>query len=330
MPPVIELQNISKTFTERNWKTFLFRRPRQTKALADISLTVDQGEIMGLLGPNGAGKTTLIKILATLVSPDQGTGHIAGYSLAEQSSQIRKKIGLVSTNDRTFYWRLSGRDNLDFFATLYNLHGAAKKERIEQVLELTEMQHKADYRFMAYSAGQKQRLSIARAMLSEPEVLLLDEATASLDPIAARSLLDFTRKTLVNKEKKTIIWCTHNLSEADEICDRLTILHQGKVLHSGSRLLLKTIFGQKQIYAVTVDNLHPALTSQADFALISDGKAKPQTCHIAINQEDIPALIRTLADDGIKIFACTHLEQPLETAFNKLVTGRQASTDYVN
>ncbi len=128
MPPAIELKNISKTFTERNWKTFLFRKPRQTQALNDVSLTVKKGEIMGLLGPNGAGKTTLIKILSTLVTPDSGEGTISGLSLATQSLAIRNTIGMVSTNDRTFYWRLTGRENLDFFATLYNLSGSLKKK----------------------------------------------------------------------------------------------------------------------------------------------------------------------------------------------------------
>lgn len=233
MSPAIELKHISKTFTERNWKTFLFHKPRQTVALNDVSLTVKKGEIMGLLGPNGAGKTTLIKILSTLVTPDSGKGSISGLSLATQSLAIRNKIGMVSTNDRTFYWRLSGRENLDFFATLYNLHGTRKTHQIEKALQLTGMEDKAESRFMSYSSGQKQRLAIARAMLSDPEVLLMDEATTSLDPIATRKLLTFTKETLTRQEQKTIIWCTHNLREAEDICDRVTILHKGKVLYSG-------------------------------------------------------------------------------------------------
>ncbi len=233
MPPAIELKSISKTFTERNWKTFLFRKPRQTQALNDVSLTVKKGEIMGLLGPNGAGKTTLIKILSTLVTPDSGEGTISGLSLATQSLAIRNTIGMVSTNDRTFYWRLTGRENLDFFATLYNLSGSLKKKRIEQSLQLTDMEDKADSRFMSYSSGQKQRLAIARAMLADPEVLLMDEATTSLDPIATRKLLNFTKETLAKQEQKTIIWCTHNLHEAEDICDRVTVLHKGKILYCG-------------------------------------------------------------------------------------------------
>jgi ABC-2 type transport system ATP-binding protein len=233
MPSAIELHNISKTFTERNWKTFLFRKPFQTLALDNISLTVEKGEIMGLLGPNGAGKTTLIKILSTLVTPDSGNGTISGLSLTTQSLAIRNTIGMVSTNDRTFYWRLTGRENLDFFATLYNLHSSSKKNRIDKVLQLTDMVDKADSRFMSYSSGQKQRLSIARALLAEPEVLLMDEATTSLDPIATRKLLIFTKEILAKQEQKTIIWCTHNLHEAEDICDRVTILHRGKIFFSG-------------------------------------------------------------------------------------------------
>ena len=189
---------------------------------------------MGLLGPNGAGKTTLIKILSTLITPDSGEGTIAGLSLATQSFAIRNKIGMVSTNDRTFYWRLSGRENLDFFATLYNLYGSEKTERIDTVLQLVEMENKADSRFMSYSSGEKQRLSIARAMLSDPEILLMDEATTSLDPIATRKLLKFTKEDLADREQKTIIWCTHNLHEANDICDRAIILHKGEVIYSGT------------------------------------------------------------------------------------------------
>ena len=257
MPSAIDLQNISKTFIERNWKTFLFRKPRQTLALNDVSLTVEKGEIMGLLGPNGAGKTTLIKILSTLVTADSGKGSISGLSLATQSLAIRHKIGMVSTNDRTFYWRLSGRENLDFFATLYNLHGAIKRQQIEKALQLTGMEDKAESRFMSYSSGQKQRLAIARAMLADPEILLMDEATTSLDPIATRKLLTFTKETLARQEQKTIIWCTHNLYEAEDICDRVTILHRGKVLYSGrlEDIPDSTSLNVEQAFSTLVDSV---------------------------------------------------------------------------
>jgi ABC-2 type transport system ATP-binding protein len=320
MPPAIKLHNISKTFTERNWKTFLFHKPQYTKALSHVSLTVPKGQIMGLLGPNGAGKTTLIKILATLVSPDEGTGEIAGYPLTGPTSRICEKIGLVGTNDRSFYWRLTGLENLNFFAALYNLSGAIKRKRIEQVLELTGMQERANFKFMAYSAGQKQRLSIARALLSKPDILLLDEATASLDPIATRKLLDFTKKTLVQKENKTIIWCTHNLHEADEICDNLTILHHGQVLHSGSKQFISKLLKQRVPYSFTVSHIHDELKKQADFQLITENTSGTVTCYISINQADVPILVQNLTNDGVNIFECTHINQGLEPLFNQLIT----------
>ncbi len=230
---------------------------------------------MGLLGPNGAGKTTLIKILSTLITPDNGEGTIAGLSLATQSFAIRNKIGMVNTNDRTFYWRLTGRENLDFFATLYNLHGSKKTERINTVLQLVEMKNKDDSRFMSYSSGQKQRLSIARAMLSNPDVLLMDEATTSLDPIATRKLLNFTRETLIKREKKTILWCTHNLHEAADICDRVTILHKGNIVYSGTfeNMLLADSSDIEQEFRNIIDLFQSSIPSDVQTTTIRE-KAK--------------------------------------------------------
>ncbi|MDO8947201.1 MAG: ABC transporter ATP-binding protein [Desulfocapsaceae bacterium] len=323
MLPVIELSKISKSFTERNWKTFLFRKSYPVQALEDVSLTVNKGEIMGLLGPNGAGKTTLIKILATLITPDRGSGTICGFDICRQSHRVREKIGLVSTNDRTFYWRLTGRDNLSFFASLYNLWGKDKMQQIEKVLDLTGMTDKADFRFMSYSAGQKQRLAIARAMLSEPEILLLDEATASLDPIAARSLLDLTRNTLAAKEQKTILWCTHNLTEADEICDRLTILHQGRILQSGTPAEIHNCLGYKQSYRLVVDSLHPSLQNQQDYQPILEKEQGAYACTLTIDHARVPELLKSLAGSGVGVYECSRIKRPLEAAFTELVLRKQ-------
>ena len=188
---------------------------------------------MGLLGPNGAGKTTLIKILSTLVVPDSGECTIAGLPLSTHSHAIRKKIGLVTTNDRSFYWRLTGLENLDFFATLYNLQNPIKNKQIDKVLQLTNLTTEAESRFMSYSSGQKQRLAIARALIANPEILLMDEATSSLDPVSTRNLLTFTKNILTEQEKKTIIWCSHNLQEVEDICDSVTILHKGTIRFNG-------------------------------------------------------------------------------------------------
>lgn len=323
MSLAIELNNISKSFPQRTWKSLLLGKQQHTKALKNVSLSVKKGEIMGLLGPNGAGKTTLIKILATLISSDTGQGRISGLSLNTQKSSIRNKIGLVNTNDRTFYWRLTGWDNLDFFATLYNLTGTLKQKRIQEVLALTEMEDKADYQFMAYSAGQKQRLSIARALLARPEILLLDEATTSLDPLSTRRLLDFTRQTLIKKEKTTIVWCTHDLHEAEDICDRLAILHRGQILKIIAAGNVRSLSGQKTFYSCTVDVISHLLAQQEAFRVIPAAAVEQHTCTFSITRKQIPDLIADLAAEGTKIYQIAPLEQELETQFSNLIAEQE-------
>jgi len=319
MPPVIQLENISKSYVERTWKSVLFRKTRRIQALHDISLSVQAGEVMGLLGPNGAGKTTLIKILATLVTPDSGSGSISGLDLQQQAHLIRHRIGLVSTNDRTFYWRLSGRDNLSFFACLYNLYGTYRKQRVNEVLDLVGMLDKADFRFMSYSAGQRQRLAIARALLSNPDVLFLDEATSSLDPIAARKLIRFTRTTLAGEQKKTIIWCTHNLNEADEICDRIVILYNGRVIRNETPAAMKQILGQGTTYRFTVSAFSSELEKYPGFREFESTGNGSMSCIVQVDSSRVPDVINALAGDGIGVYECTKIERPLEEVFTELI-----------
>jgi len=168
---VIELKDITKTFVERSWRTLLLRRkPKEVRALNGVSLKVGSGEVCGILGPNGAGKTTLIKILATLILSDSGHADIFGYDLAEEPQHVRNLICLLNTSERSFYWRLTVRQNLFFFASLYNLLDSDKgRKRIENLLDLVDLVDKADTPFMKYSTGQKQRLALIRALLSDPQ-----------------------------------------------------------------------------------------------------------------------------------------------------------------
>ena len=200
---MIELKNISKTFVERSWRTMLLRKePKRVEALKGVSLAINQGEVFGLLGPNGAGKTTLIKILATLILPDNGYSSICDYDLCNQPHHVRRMIGLVSTSERSFYWRLTGRQNLSFFAMLCDLPNSSRKNRIEELLAMVGLKEKADTPFMKYSTGQQQRLAIARALLADPRVLLMDEPTRSLDPPAASELRNLIKKELAGQGGK--------------------------------------------------------------------------------------------------------------------------------
>src|SRR5262249_45820917 len=173
--------------------------------LDGVSFDVHQGEIFGLLGPNGAGKTTLLKVLSCLVSPTSGSAFVQGSDIAVAEHRVKTSIGLVTSDERSFYWRLSGRENLHFFAALYNLPRPDIRRRCQGLLEKVELLKHADQPFMEYSTGTKQRLAIARALLHDPPVLFMDEPTRSLDPTAAKHLREFVVSTLNRKEGKTVL-----------------------------------------------------------------------------------------------------------------------------
>lgn len=198
--------------------------------LNEVSFEVKQGEIFGIIGPNGAGKTTLLKILSTLILPTKGTAHINGYDIVKEQIKVKVSIGLVTGDERSFYWRLTGRKNLEFFATFYNIPKKLAKERIDYLTDLIKIEN-IDKRVAEYSSGMKQRLGIARSLLHNPPVLLMDEPTKSLDPGNAYDLRLFMKEDLSKKEGKTIIIATHNLNEAKQICDNVCLLNQGKMFN---------------------------------------------------------------------------------------------------
>ena len=320
---VISLNNISKSFTEHTWQTlFRLKKPKKVTALQSVSLTIKPGEIFGLLGPNGAGKTTLIKILATLILPDSGKASIGGFDLVANPQDVRPLIGLVNANERSFYWRLTGRQNLDFFAALWNLDKIEKKERIGNVLDRMGLTHKADSLFMKYSSGQQQRLALARALLSDPKILLMDEPTRSLDPVVAARLRKFVRDELAGKQGKTILWCTHNLTEARDVCHRLAIIHEGKIMASGSLEDMQALNTQENHYQIKINSqgydmwktigVSPIRTAQNNGIMEFEIKEK---------EEHIPALMNRLVNAGVKVYACKEKEPDLERIFENLIRG---------
>jgi len=317
----VEIKNITKTFLERSWRTaFLRKPPKKVRALQDVSLTIGPGEVFELLGPNGAGKTTLIKVLATLLFPDQGAAAICGYDLVDQSHQVRNLIGLVNSSERSFYWRLSGKQNLEFFATLSNLSDSNGRNRVEQLLELVGLSEKANIPFMKYSTGQQQRLALARALLADPRVLLMDEPTRSLDPVAAAGLRNLTRHELAEKQDKTILWCTHNLKEAADICDRLAIIHKGNLMASGSVKEIQSIMTAESSYRFKIHRWKPALADVQNWPptkiIRNNGYVELE---LKTREDAVPDLLKHLVDSGINVYACIQQENSLEDVFEHLV-----------
>ena len=201
--------------------------------MADLWLTVPRGSLTGLLGPNGAGKTTLLRILAASIIPDSGAVRIFGQDTAGASVQILKRIGFVLSDERSFFWRLTAAQNLWFFAALHNMDKRKARSQIDTIAGLLQLGSELKKPFRDLSTGMRQRLALARALLHDPELLLIDEPTRGLDPGAAKRTRELIGLTLVKKLGKTVLLATHNLEEAHEVCDRVALLKDKRILKVG-------------------------------------------------------------------------------------------------
>ena len=210
-----------------------FKKRKPTRALEDISFSLKKGCILGILGPNGAGKTTLLKIISTLILPDKGSLRVNSFCLGRDDEKIKSLIGLVTSAERSLYSRLSGRQNLEFFAALYGLDKKRAKSRLEELWAFFKVDFQDQY-FYSYSTGMQQKFALMRALLHNPELLLLDEPTKSLDYKTALSLRSFIKDNLVKGQGKTVIFTTHNMDEAVDFADLFLILHKGRVFALGT------------------------------------------------------------------------------------------------
>ena len=251
----ISIRNLSKTYPVafRRLRAF-FRRPvkEPVEALRDVSFEVPTGEIFGLIGRNGAGKTTLTKIVATLVQPTTGSVSVHGYDSVSDDEHVRRHIGLATAEERSFYWRLNCEQNLMFFARLHGLSDRAAKQRIEGVISKLELEEVARRRFGELSTGNKQRLAVARAMLTSPPVLLLDEPTRSLDPLAAARTRELIRSLAEQDPPVTIFLTSHNLDEVETLCARVAIISRGRIRAIDTPRNLRDTSGSETVH-ITVD-----------------------------------------------------------------------------
>ena len=233
----IEVQNLNKVYRLSNPWDF-FSAPHTVRALSDISMTLEEGEICCLLGPNGAGKTTLLKIIADLVRPDQGEVFLFGKPLSQLKSEERSWMSWMAGEEKSFYWRLTGRQNLEFFATLYNLPMALARSKIAGLSELLGLDS-LNKMYQEYSTGHRQRLAMIRALMVGAKLILMDEPTRSLDPDAAIHFQSLIRNQMAS-ENRTILMATHNLREAEALADRVAILVGGRIRAMASISDIKT------------------------------------------------------------------------------------------
>lgn len=303
-----------------------FKR-RVVRALDRVDLAIPRGTLYSLLGPNGAGKTTLIKILSTLLIPDEGWARVAGFDVVEETSEVRRRIGVVLGGERALYLRLTAWDNLWFFSQLYGIPPGEARRRIRDLLELVGLEEWAHVRVENYSKGMKQRLHIARGLINDPEVLLLDEPTIGLDPAAARHVRDLIRRIVA--EGRTVILTTHYMAEAEELSDRIGIIDKGRIIAEGSPDDIRRLVGPERVV-----ELRLAGDGRGLDALIEGMGAK----RLAVEEGDsvvvykvlvsnvdsfMDELARVVARGGLKVRGIEVKEPSLEEVFLKL-TGRGA------
>ena len=243
---IITTQNLRRTYETTTG--LIQKKKKEITALDGVDLSIPSGEMFGLLGQNGAGKTTITRILSTVLLPTSGSAQIFGLDVVKSVRDIRPRIGLVFGGERGLYWRLSGYDNLQYFADLYRVPPHIARRRIPELLELVGLTDRANERIEGYSRGMKQRLHIARGLIHDPELLFLDEPTIGLDPLAARGLREVIRN--LNQQGKTIFLTSHYMFEIDALCDRVAIMNKGKILITDTPSALKKVVANLEVVEV--------------------------------------------------------------------------------
>lgn len=282
-------------------KNKLSPKKRKILAVDHLNLSIYKNELFGLLGPNGAGKTTLVKLLCTLLVPDEGTAEVMGYDIVKEPEKVRQRVGVVLGGERGLYWRLTAKENLWFFSQLYNIPGSKARETIDNLLEKVGLSEWSHQRVETFSKGMKQRLHLARGLLNDPDVLLLDEPTLGLDPVAAREMRKLILKISKN-EGKTILLTTHNMYEASELSDRVAIIDLGEIiaLDAPDQLRQKMSKG-----VIKVDILQPP--PKIEKVLQIDGIVKQAVINKIDSQNDTISMriITTGTDEAPVILADT-------------------------
>jgi ABC-2 type transport system ATP-binding protein len=325
----IQTVNLTKTYKSKAPNSGIFsRKTFSVNAIDNLDLSIKKGELFGLLGPNGAGKTTLVKILCTLLPPDKGSATLNGYDVAKQQMKVKQSIGtLFSVGERGFFWRLSGYRNLEFFAAINNVPRSSRHQRIMEVLELVGLNDKADVFFQKYSGGMKRKLALARALLADPPILLLDEPTTGLDVTSSRNIRDFIKNDLSKKHGKTVLYTTHYIEEVSQMCDRVAIMNKGKIVALDTPDALKGMAKKGEVADIVVKNMSEAqvnslrglegvsgLASEVEDSVLGQRRLRVRL----ENVNALPMVLDFFFREEIKLVNFRQEEPTLEDAFIEL------------
>ena len=329
MDYAVEAASLTKRFhPARGLPELLKGRPsKEVLAVDNVSFSVGQGEVLGLVGPNGAGKTTLINLLCTLHLPTAGTARVEGRDVVKDAAAVRRLIGLVTSNERSFYWRLTGRQNLRFFAELYRVPHREISPRIEALLDALDLRTYVDIRFDRYSTGIRQRLACARALLHRPRVLFMDEPTKGLDPTAAPALIRMIREQIMEIWGPTILITSHNLKEIEQLCDRVAIMSQGRILCCGNLDELRMTVQMVGTHRIRVGNLSPqavevvgALPGVFSVRAVENDGSRDLEVRLSGGEGVLSAVLRTALANGGEVYHCSEELVSLEEVFSRVVS----------
>lgn len=336
MPPAIETHDLTKRFRPvRSFRGMLLgREPEPDRVAVDsVSLSIDRGEVFGLLGQNGAGKTTLVRMLTTLLLPTSGSARVDGLDVIRDSRDVRSRVGLINGDERSFYWRLTGRQNLEFFAALRRLDATAAAAAIERLTGRLGMTDHLDRPFGRLSSGQRQALAIVRGLLDAPSIVFMDEPTRSLDPISAERLRRFVTEVIVGELGRTVVLATHSMVEAEELCNRLAFIQDGRIAAIGTVDQLRRAIGYgtrcelrlrdaPADVAAMVGSIRGVTGTRRDALDGPTTDGATVAIHLTMTSRDaLPDILRALVGSGVAVLGCETAELSLEEIYIQTLGG---------
>jgi ABC-2 type transport system ATP-binding protein len=331
----IEIESLGRIYRIRGNKKEKKTRA-ELSALTDINLQVEKGELFGLLGPNGAGKTTLIKILTTLLAPSSGRAQVAGFDVVAEPAKIRPLINMVSGGESSGYGLLTVRENLWMFSQFYGVPSKQAYQRIDELLKRVSIYDRRDTKSSDLSTGLRQKMNIVRGLMTDPQVLFLDEPTLGLDVGASREVRSLIREWLDQDHERTLLLTTHYMVEADELCDRVAIINQGRVLACDSPVALKQRLQKEALFEIDTSPLKgfsiTKLQVQPGVQKVTveetDGSA---TFNFILKEEAVLAgVINVLSTANIRILKFSKHEPTLEDVFMELVGRSMTDVEQAN
>ncbi len=332
MEYAVETKDLTRVFAG---KRHLLRRKKASAdgeepegpvtALDGVTMQIEEGELFGLLGPNGAGKTTLIKILCTLLLPTAGQAYVAGYDVTKDVFPIRQRISMVSGGETTGYGLLTTRENIWMFSQFYGVQSKAANDRIDELMDVFALRDRRDAKVRTLSTGQRQKMNMIRGFVTDPDILFLDEPTVGLDVNAARIIRDYVSKWVQEQKGKTVLLTTHYMAEADELCDRIAIIDNGRILACDTPENLKKMVRLDTTFRLEIDPIRDTsgfgkIAGVKNFS-VKDDASKNTSYYTFILDGESPVadILSYIASQGSRVRSLQKSEPTLEDVFVSMV-----------